>query len=61
MSDPCSWKDYCAPKIDYAEVRKRVSLAFQEKAHEIAEAIGAVQAMSKESAKLLEEIDAQCS
>ena len=61
MSDSCSWKDYCAPKIDYAEVRKRVSFAFQEKAHEIAEAIGAVQAMSKESAKLLEEIDAQCS
>ena len=54
-------QDYCAPKIDYAEVRKRVRYAFSEKANEIADAIAVVQRLSAEGSKLLEEIDAQCS
>ena len=54
-------QDYCAPKIDYAEVRKRVRYAFSEKANEIADAIAVVQSLSAEGSKLLEEIDAQCS
>ena len=53
-------QDYCAPKIDYAEVRKRVGYAFSEKANEIADAIAVVQSLSAEGSKLLEEIDAQC-
>merc|ERR1712086_524905 len=47
--------DYCAPKINYADVRKRVSYAFAEKASEIADAIAVVQSLSKEGATLLEE------
>ena len=54
-------EDYCAPKINYADVRKRVSYAFAEKAHEIADAIAVVQSLSKEGAALLEEIKTQCS
>ena len=54
-------QDYCAPKVDYAEVRKRVRYAFSEKANEIADAIAVVQSLSAEGSKLLEEIDAQCS
>lgn len=52
--------DYCAPKINYADVRKRVQHAFAEKANEIAEAIAVVQSLSKEGSTLLEEIDSQC-
>ena len=55
------YQDYCAPKIDYADVRKRVRYAFSEKANEIADAIAVVQNLSAEGSKLLEEIDAQCS
>lgn len=53
-------EDYCAPKINYADVRKRVSYAFAEKAHEIADAIDVVQSLSKEGVALLEEIKTQC-
>jgi len=52
--------DYCAPKIDYAEVRKRVQNAFGEKANEIADTISVVQSLSKEGPSLLEQIDEQC-
>ena len=54
------FEDYCAPKINYADVRKRVQHAFAEKAHEIADAIAVVQSLSKEGATLMEEIRAQC-
>ena len=54
-------EDYCAPKINYADVRKRVRYAFAEKAHEIADAIAVVQSLSKEGVALLEEIKTQCS
>ena len=53
-------QDYCAPKINYADVRKRVQHAFVEKANEIADAIGVVQRLSKEGASLVAEIKAQC-
>ena len=53
-------KDYCAPKINYADVRKRVSYAFAEKANEIADAIAVVQSLSKEGTALLDEIKTQC-
>merc|ERR1711907_32790 len=52
--------DYCAPKPNYADVRKRVANAFAEKANEIADAIAVVQGLSKEAARLLSDIDAQC-
>ena len=47
---PQKW-DYCAPKINYADVRQRVGNAFAEKANEIANAIDVVQAMSKEASR----------
>ena len=59
-SGSMNWQDYCAPKTDYAEVRKRVQYAFQEKAYEMAETIDVVQSLSKEGSKLLEQIEAQC-
>ena len=43
--------DYCAPKIDYADVRKRVGYAFAEKANEIADAVAIVQGLSKEATR----------
>ena len=55
------FQDYCAPKINYADVRKRVQHAFAEKAYEIADATAAVLSLSKEGATLMEEIRAQCS
>ena len=45
--------DYCAPKVNYADVRQRVGNAFAEKANEIANAINMVQALSKEAARFL--------
>jgi hypothetical protein len=54
-------QDYCAPKPNYVDVRKRVGYAFAEKANEIADAISVVQSLSKEATRLLGEIDAQCS
>jgi hypothetical protein len=57
---PQKW-DYCAPKINYADVRKRVQHAFAEKAYEVADATAAVLSLSKEGATLMEEIRAQCS
>ena len=53
-------QEYCAGKVNYAEVRKRVGYAFSEKANEIADAIAVVQKLSKDASRLLEEIDAQC-
>lgn len=52
--------DYCAPKANYAEVRVRVGNAFAEKANELADAIAVVQGLSKDAARLLGEIGAQC-
>ena len=54
------FQDYCAPKINYADVRKRVQHAIAEKAYEIADATAAVLSLSKEGATLMEEIRAQC-
>ena len=53
-------QDYCAPKINYADVRKRVQHAFAEKANEISDAIAAVQGLSKEGATIMSEIRSQC-
>lgn len=50
---PQKW-EYCAPKTDYADVRRRVGHAFAEKANEIADAIAVVQSLSKEATRLLQ-------
>ena len=47
---PQKW-DYCAPKVNYADVRQRVGNAFAEKTNEIANAIDVVQGLSKEAAR----------
>ena len=50
---PQKW-DYCSPKADYADVRRRVGHAFAEKANEIADAISVVQSLSKEATRLFQ-------
>jgi len=52
--------DYCMPRINYADVRRRVGSAFAEKANEIADAVAVVQGLSRETTRLLGEIDTQC-
>merc|ERR1712083_52100 len=47
---PRKW-DFCAPRINYADVRKRVGYAFAEKANEIADAIAVVQSLTKEATR----------
>ena len=47
---PQKW-NYCAPRADYADVRRRVGHAFAEKANEIADAVAIVQGLSKEAAR----------
>ena len=54
-------QDYCAPKVNYAEVRDRVTIAFAEKANEIADAIAFIQSLSREAVELLEQASAHCS
>ena len=53
-------QEYCSPKTNYADVRKRVAYAFSEKAIEIADVIAVVQKLSKEATRLAADIDAQC-
>merc|ERR1712216_880886 len=57
-SGPQKW-DYCTPRVNYADVRQRVGYAFAEKASEISNAIDVVQALSREAARLLAEVDQQ--
>ena len=45
--------DYCAPKVNYADVRARVANAFAEKANELADAIAVVQGLSKDTSRSL--------
>ena len=44
--------DYCMPRINYADVRRRVGSAFAEKANEIADAVAVVQSLSRETTRL---------
>ena len=53
-------QDYCAPKVNYFEVRTRVAHAFAGKANEMADAISVVQNLSKGMTRLLEKIDTHC-
>ena len=55
-----SLQEYCSPKINYADVRKRVAYAFSEKATEMADVIAVVQKLSKEATRLVGDINAQC-
>jgi len=50
-----------AEKINYAEVRTRVSYAFGERMHEMSETLAVLQDLSKETSALLANIQAQCS
>ena len=45
--------DYCATKVNYADVRARVANAFAEKANELADAIAVVQGLSKDTSRSL--------
>ena len=49
-----------ADKVNYAEVRTRVSHAFEEKTHEMLETLASLQELSRETSALLANIDAHC-
>ena len=49
-----------AERVNYAEVRTRVSHAFEEKTHEMFEALTALQDLSQETSTLLANMEAQC-
>ena len=46
--------------VNYADVRVRVVNAYAQHGHEMAEATSALQGLSKETMRLLEQISAQC-
>ena len=52
--------DYCVPKVNYVEVRDRVSIAYAEKANEIADATSLVQSLSREAVALLQQVSDHC-
>ena len=49
-----------AERVDYAEVRSRVSHAFEEKTHEMLETLASLQDLSRETSALLANIAATC-
>ena len=48
------------PKVNYVEVRDRVSIAYAEKANEIADATSLVQSLSREAVALLQQVSEHC-
>ena len=55
-----SAQGYCAPRVDYEEVRLRVANAFSEKNHELGEMIGVIQSLSKDVARATDALRAKC-
>ena len=51
---------YCAPRINYEEVRLRVANAFAEKNHELGEIIGVIQSLSKDVVRATDALRSQC-
>ena len=51
---------YCAPRIDYGEVRMRVANAYADKRHEFLEMIGVIQSLSKDVARATDALRARC-
>ena len=49
-----------AERVNYAEVRTKVSYAFEEKTHEMFETLTALQELSQETSALLANINAHC-
>ena len=49
-----------AERVNFAEVRTRVSHAFEEKTHEMLETLASLQDLSRETSALLANIDANC-
>ena len=54
-------QEYCAPRVDYEEVRLRVANAFAEKNHEFIEMIGVIQSLSKDVTRATGALRSQCS
>ena len=52
---------YCAPRVDYGEVRLRVANAYAEKSHEFLEMVSVIQSLSKDIAGAAEALRARCS
>ena len=48
------------PKVDYADVRKQVSHAFAERAHEMSATLAALQGVSKATAAEIKAVQARC-
>ena len=55
-----SAQGYCAPRVNYEEVRLRVANAFKEKNHELGEMIGVIQSLSKDVARATDALRSQC-
>ena len=51
---------YCAPRVDYGEVRLRVANAFAEKNHELSEMVGVIQSLSKDVMRATDALRTQC-
>ena len=52
---------YCAPRVDYGEVRLRVANAYAEKSHEFVEMVNVIQSLSKDIARTTGALCARCS
>ena len=52
---------YCAPRVDYGEVRLRVANAYAEKSHEFVEMVNVIQSLSKDIARTTGALRARCS
>ena len=55
-----SAQGYCAPRVNYEEVRLRVANAFAEKNHELGEMIGVIQSLSKDVVRATDALRSQC-
>merc|ERR1719454_2010225 len=51
---------FCAPRIDYGDVRLRVANAYAEKSHEFGELLGVLQSLSKDVARATGALRSRC-
>ena len=51
---------FCAPRIDYGDVRLRVANAYAEKSHEFGELLGVLQSLSKDVARATDALRSRC-
>merc|ERR1711972_1062075 len=52
--------DFCSSRVDYAELRRTMGYAFEEKAYELADTTGVLLDLGKEAAQMIDRIEAAC-